>query len=218
MKIHLGKINLQPIIFLSSCIITILAIYFLTSYWRPTSHDDFFSQFMVNGYNFRKFQTGDSDFAKYKVGDQIDLTELISTDGESLLTNFPEDLLLLNVIDPFCGYCELSKDIVHETKKTKSQIQVAYLPVLFTSLEKEVDLRSYAQRIGFPECYRWKAEYKPPAILVQMPTPAHILVNRNGVILQVWFSSNKDKSIRKIMSDQMSADLRLITDVVRTLR
>jgi len=131
----------------------------------------FFSQFFTEGYDFRKFQSGDEDFAKYRVGNTIDLAKLISANGSRLLLTIPNELILLNVIDPQCGYCRLSKNIIKRTRQTTEERMIGYVPVLFTSAPEDIDINKFVQTLGFSECYRWEPGSKAPEILFSMPTP-----------------------------------------------
>lgn len=205
----------QLLVFIIASIFTFGIVFSFISLWGPNNSKEFFSQFFTEGYDFRKFQSGDEDFAKYVVGSKIDLTKLVSTEGNGLLLAIPNELLLLNVIDPQCGYCSLSKDIIRKSRQTTEERMIGYVPVLFTSAPDEIDIRKYVQTLGFSECYRWEAHSMPPEIFISMPTPSHILVNRKGIILQVWFSSNKYADIRVRMSNQLTSDLLLIDDVIK---
>lgn len=207
----------QLIIFLIACVSTVSVVYFANFLLSP-SKNEFFQQFFTEGYNFHKLQSNDEDFAKYKVGDKIDLSKLSTTNEDLFLSTAQEDLLLLVVIDPVCGYCSLSKDIMSEVRKTTNQVKIGYYPVLFTSNPSKVNLKSYVNSLGFTDSLKWEDSLKPPQLLISMPTPAHILVDRNGTIFQVWFSSNNDEKIRKRMSDQISSDLFVIRDVFQALK
>lgn len=207
----------QLIIFFTAFISTIAVAYFCNLFLAP-SKSKFFLQFFTEGYNFRKLQSEDKDFAKYRVGDKIDLNKLVTTDDSRFTLVMRQKLLLLVVIDPVCGYCKLSKDIMEETRKTAEKIGIDYYPVLFTSNPSKANLKKYAQSLGFEESLKWENISKPPELFAGMPTPAHILVDRDGTILQIWFSSNNDEKIRKRMSDQLSADLLLINDIFKALQ
>jgi hypothetical protein len=54
-----------------------------------------------------------------------------------------------------------------------------------------------------------------PDFLSKVVTPTHVLTNEQGVILQIWFGSDRDAGIRKRMSRQISSDLLLINDVLK---
>jgi hypothetical protein len=202
------------VVFAAAFSFTLLAYYSYGLFSAPPKNE-FHLQFFTQGYNFRKFQARDKDFASYRVGEKIDIKSFLSSEGnQPPPAETKDNLLLFVVINPRCPFCELSKDIMGEIKQTAARLNIAYHPVLISPLPPQSNLKEYAQSIGFKDSFHWKTA---PEKFVLMPTPAHVLVNRDGVILQVWFSSNRDEEIRKRMSEQISSDLSLIHEVVNAV-
>jgi hypothetical protein len=204
----------QIIVFLAAISLTLVTLFLFNKSFEPNK-TNYFTNFFAEGFNFRKFQTEDKDFAKYEVGNKIDIDKLVYTDGSSFIPKDREQLFLLDVISPVCRFCELSKDIMREVKETAAQLEIGYYPVLFAQIDSNINLKEYAQSIGFEDSLRWESTSQPPELLQIMPTPAHILVNKNGTIVQVWFSSSRDEKIRRRMSEQIASDLFLIRDVYK---
>ncbi|HEV7646152.1 MAG TPA: hypothetical protein VGO50_19605 [Pyrinomonadaceae bacterium] len=152
--------------------------------------DHFHSQFYTEGYNFRQ----------YRDGEKIDISHFEAMDGSRLLDVSKEELLLLFVVDPMCSYTKLSRDVAAYTKQTTDHLHMGYYPVMFVPNPHQADLTKYAAVIGFNDVFKWDSHTVVNEHFKSMPTPAHILVNREGLILQVWFCSDRNEEVRKRMS------------------
>lgn len=169
-----------------------------------------YSQFFIRGYDFRKMQDKDEDFSRLKVGETIDIGKIVGV-GNAVLPA-KGNLVLLAVVDPKCAYCVISKDI-YEGLQNGISDTVSYFPVVFNGNAVDPDLTAFSRSIGFQEIATWDDVSTVPDVLSRMPTPAHILVDRHGKVLQVWFSSSRDEDVRKRMTEQILSDLQLISRV-----
>ncbi|MCE7963130.1 MAG: hypothetical protein DYH05_11620 [Acidobacteria bacterium ACB1] len=169
-----------------------------------------YSQFFIRGYDFRKMQDEDEDFSRLKVGETIDIGKIVAVGNAALPAN--GNLVLLAVVDPKCAYCVISKDIYASLQNGISD-KVSYFPVVFNGNAGDTALTGFSRSIGFQEIATWDDVSTVPETLSRMPTPAHILVDRHGKVLQVWFSSSRDEDVRKRMTEQMLSDLQLISRV-----
>lgn len=197
--------------------IATLLIFYTFTYFNSKSPNDFHIQFYVDGYNFHKLQFNDKDFSKYKVGDKIDLNKVQMTNGTPLLSATQEELLLFVVIAPDCPFCRISEDIVSRSRIEAKKSGVGYYSICFVQISSKSSLKKFSQSMGFEDSFLWQDESKPPQDLISIPTPAHFLTDRNGTILQVWFSSSRDEKIRERMSNQISSDLLIIKDVYKSV-
>lgn len=204
--------RIQLIVLLGTFTCTVLG-YFLFDHFYWARGYNFHQKFYTQGYSFRALQAGDEDFIKYRVGEKIDLSKLRKSDGSELLASNEYPLILLAVLDPLCGYCRVSQDIMSELRVDKATSDIGYFPVLFTSIPETVDFVEYSKSIGFSDALKWEKSSHPPDLFAHMPTPAHILVDRNGSVLQVWFSSSRNEEVRKRMASQISSDINLIKDL-----
>lgn len=205
------------ILIFSCAFITTLLVFYTFTFFNSKSPDDFHIQFFVDGYNFHKLQSNDKDFSEYKVGDKIDLNKMQMTNGVPLLSVTQENLLLFVVIAPDCPFCRISEDIVNKSRKETKQIGIGYYSICFVPISSKSELKKFSQTMGFEDSFLWQDESRPPQNLVSIPTPAHFLTDRNGTILQVWFSSSRDEKIRERMSNQISSDLLIIKDVYKSI-
>jgi len=170
----------------------------------------FHERFFTSGYNFRAVQATDEDFSQYRIGEKIELTKLRSIRPDSSQLFEDAKLILLVVVDPECPFVKISGDISKEIKSRLSNSGIRYLPVVFTSVKPNVDLLAYAQSIGFHDLLIRDQASGSLDILSRMPTPSHVLVDNEGIILQVWFSSSRDFEVSRRMSAQIISDTSLI--------
>ena len=191
--------------------------YFLFEHFYWAKGYNFHEQFYTDGYSFRSLQTGDDDFSKYKIGEIVDPLSLKTRDGRSLVETYNEPLILLAIVDPACGFCRVSQDIMTGLRTDRNLSDVRYLPAIFTKVSESTDLIEYAESIGFSDFVTWRGSTATPEYMAHMPTPAHLLIDRNGKILQVWFSSSRDEMVRRRMKSQISTDVALIQDVYKVL-
>lgn len=173
--------------------------------------------FIKEGFDFRALRSLNPDLDNPKVGAKISLADLQTSRREKLSTFGNEELLLLAVVAPDCAACKFSEDMMQNIHKTTNELGIKYLPVVFTKVSPDVDIQRYAETLGFETCVLWSSELPVPESLATMITPSHILMNKDGVILQIWLGTNKDAETRKRMTKQISSDLFLINDIVKAI-
>lgn len=194
-------------IFITSFALTTFIVWF----FLPTSKSSeniYFRQ----GYDFRQLRLNNWDIA-LKLGDKLDITKIKNSEGKSLSSFSREKLFLLVAVDPSCPACNYSKDMMENIRKTTESIKVPYYPISITPNGSSVEMQKYAHKLGFDDDFYWSSESSAPSSLLQVITPTHILVDKDGTILQIWFGSNNDEKVRERMSEQISSDLLLIHDV-----
>lgn len=198
-------------IFFVSFVFTTSLIWFLLPA-KESSENMYFRK----GYDFRKLRQSNSDLDTVKIGEKLNIENFSSASGKSLSFS-NERLLLLVAIDPLCPACKSSKDMVTDVRETAEKNNIAYYPVLIASNRSNIDVQKYVQELGFEDYFYWSSESAPPKSLFQSVTPSHILVSKDGVVLQAWYGSNEKKEIRKMISNQISSDILLIKDVVKVI-
>lgn len=195
-------------IFAASFALTTLIVWLLLP-TNKNSENIYFRQ----SYDLRQLRLDNPDIAIIKSGDKLDITNIKNAKGKSLSSFSNENLFLLVAIDPSCPACSFSKDMMEDIRKTTASIEVAYYPVSTALTRSNNDMEKYAQSLGFEDCFYSSSE----SLLSQILTPSHILIDKDGTILQVWFGSNQNEEVRKRMSNQISSDLFLIHDVFQVL-
>ena len=174
--------------------------------------------FLTEGYDFRQKRSLNPDSVEPKTGTQINFADLQTSRGEKLSTLMSGDLLLIAVLDPGCGVCQLSKDMVETLRSQTGAMGINYLPVVLNYPTKDAEVQKYAEELGFETCIRWAGAGEPPISWKMLGTPSHVLVTKEGVVLQTWVGSNVDRDARMRMSRQIGSDLYLISDVIKAVQ
>lgn len=202
------------LIFLAAFLVPICAFFGYNGYQKLT-YKSFHERFFVEGYNFREMQSSDDDFAKVSPGDEIDVNKLVYSDDRKV--TFEDNLLLLAIVDPECEFCIISKDIF-EDLRNQIPTGISYTSAVFSRQETKESLNDYGQSIGFSDVIKWEELSSVPQSLSHMPTPAHILIDKNGTVLQVWFSSGREDDVRRRMSTQIVNEIKLINSIYPALQ
>ena len=66
--------------------------------------------------------------------------------------------------------------------------------------------------------YLVAADLSIPAGLRRMGTPVHVLLTKEGLILQTWTGTSMDPEVRMRMAKQISSDLLLIDHIVKIFK
>lgn len=95
---------------------------------------------------------------------------------------------------------------------------IRYLPLVLSDPSRDAEVQRYAEELGFETCVRWAGAGAPPISLKMIGTPSHVLLTKEGVVLQTWSGTNLDRDTRMRMSRQITSDLWLISDVIKTVQ
>lgn len=202
----------------SSALAITLLIGFAYRHFSQPAPDEFYRQYYTSGFDFR-FQTEDNYLSRYKIGSRIDTKQLISGSSDRNLEHQKGVLTLLAVVNPGCPYVMQSSDVNLSLKSAleSSEMPVRFLPAIFSSVKPGTDLNSYVQTLGFNDFVVWNSETKTPDLLTSMPTPGYILLDSEGIVLRIWFTSSSVESVRKRMSDQMISEIAIVKETIASL-
>jgi hypothetical protein len=212
------KSKLNIALFIGAFILTLLLVMLISRFGNPNPVDSGRNIFLKEGYDFRQKRLLNKDYSEPKFGSRISLVDLCTSKRQKVSNFLDGEMILLAVVDPDCAACGSSKDMVQNVRKNANEIGIKYLPIVFRKLPPDVDIQQYAETLGFETYIQWNSEFPAPESLRTMVTPSHILMNKDGVILQIWHGTNKDAATRIRMSAQISSDLYLINDVVNAIR
>lgn len=173
---------------------------------------------LKQGFDFRFYRVNDKTLNEPAIGSKLNLANLGTSKDEKVSDVLNQELLLLVVVDPLCRACDHSIDMMQDIRKTTNELGIKYLPIMFVKTETDFIAQEYAETLGFETCVRWHSDSPAPESLRTMVTPSHFLTTSNGVILQTWFGSDRQAEVRKRMSEQISSDLFLISDVIRAIK
>lgn len=175
---------------------------------KKTSENLYFRQ----SYDMRQLRLDNSDIETLKIGDRLDTATIKNVKGESISSFSDKNLLLLAVVSPTCQACDNSKDLMAEIRKSTANTKISYYPIL-TADSPTDELENYTKNLGFEKSLYASSTSPFPKML----TPSHILIDKNGTVIQTWFGSSSDKEGRKRIGYQISSDLLTIQDVFQAL-
>ncbi|HEX9929398.1 MAG TPA: hypothetical protein VGB02_12740 [Pyrinomonadaceae bacterium] len=174
---------------------------------------------ITEGYNFRKARNLNYSWVGPKLGERINLYQLKNSDGRSLAETVNTSYIMLITIDPECGYCRVSDDLIDSVREGLKPINIEYYPISFTSFDDSSNIDKFAISLGFQsKTFTWAEEGElPQESLQNIVTPAHLLLDNTGKVIQVWAGSNKEKNIRMKMGQQIIVDTMTINDTLTAL-
>lgn len=173
--------------------------------------------FLTEGFDFRQ-QRALNKFLEVDLGSKINLADFQTTNGESLPKLIKGNLLLLAILDPDCSACARSHDMLSNIRTHANELGIKYLPMVLRKFPPQFDASEFANALGFDTCIQSSTNAPVGDPLAKFGTPSHVLVNKDGVILQAWQGTNPNAATRKRMADQISSDLYLISDTVNAMR
>ncbi|HEX8566332.1 MAG TPA: hypothetical protein VF648_11855 [Pyrinomonadaceae bacterium] len=201
-------------VFIGSFILTsalILCIWWFNSPRKVSSSTIFAKQ----GFDFNALRDG-TESSGPEIGEIIDLTKLTDKNSRKLVDAAKEEILMLGVMSPACRASTASRNEFRLVEEKARTMGFGYYAVLLTKIPAQENFFDFAAEMGFKSnSFQWNAEEQAPPVLSQIVTPSHILVNKQGKVIQVWLGTNKDDEIKIRMREQIKADLNLIADVIK---
>lgn len=164
-------------------------------------------------FDLRRMRLDNSDIQTVKIGEKINAANIKTLKNETISSFADGNLFLLVLINPDCQTCNISKDLMSDIRQPISQTQILYFPLLIADTPTD-EMENYAKSLGFERALYVSSN----SVFSQMLTPSHILIDKNGTVIQIWFGSSNDKETRKRIGYQISSDLFLIQDVLQWLR
>lgn len=194
--------------------------YYLIDYLSEEEPIDAYKSFYFEGYDFQKMQSGDSDFQQFNPGETIELEGLYANDGDRNLAAYAKHLTLIVFLDPECPFTLRSSDIYSHLRTEIDPSTIHYAPVLMSSNTlTQKDATAYFASLGFTRGFIPNANKGITlGTFENIPTPAHILVNNDGIVLRVWFSSSNSSAVRMRMANQIANDIDFLLEVEEALR
>lgn len=115
---------------------------------------------------------------------------------------------MLATVDPDCGASWVARDELHDVRTHIAEANVLYILVSATTSRTPAEFFKYAGSVdGNAPAFVWsRAEAAPPESLLTMVVPSHMLVRRDGTILQTWPGTRQNRKIRFQMVNQIVAD------------
>lgn len=177
---------------------------FVTSFISKSRREPLFQRNVR--YDFSKHMNLDGSGPK--AGERLDLQRFAGRNGEQLPAAVSGDVFMLATVDPDCAAAGAARDELHDVRQQLARAHVPYLLVSATNSHPPGDFFKYAESLGVDApAFLWTSkEVSPPASLLSMVIPSHILVRRDGTILCTWPGTSQSKRVRFRMANQIIAD------------
>lgn len=212
-----SKLNIA--LFAGAFILTLVLVVVISRFFGPEASGTASRRiFLKEGYDFRQMHLLNQELAESELGSRIELADLQTSKREKLLSLVKGELILLAVVDPGCAACESSKDIMLTLRKNTDELGIKYLPIVLRKFPPDLDTQGYAETLGFDTCIEWPPDVALPDLFRSIGTPTHVLITKDGLVLNVWHGTAVQQETRKRMADQISSDLYLIDRTVRAMR
>ena len=124
------------------------------------------------------------------LGETIDLRSWRTRDGRTLAEVFKgHSLAMILLVNPSCGNCTSAKENFRTLREIVGQPGIPYYVLMIpASGDTPQKYFSYVDSLKLDvESFVWaNTETKPPASLVTMAVPSHLLVTKEGLVVNKW--------------------------------
>jgi hypothetical protein len=170
--------------------------------------------FLKQGFDFRALRS--ESWKEPAIGEKIDLKMLKAADGSGIAQLLGKQPVMLASINSTCGMCKVARDEMLVVREHVVPEGVQYFAVCFNPTGPAHNFFEYAKALKFPEpALKWEGEVPPPGSVLDMTVPSHLLLNQEGIVLQVWPGSSTEKDTRQRMASQIINDTLIINEVLR---
>jgi hypothetical protein len=187
----------KKILLIALCFLTVLVAAFVTSLTKSY----FFSRFDYD--SIRKDEK--ISWKGPEEGEKIKLSGF-KNERSAPIPQLPnKTLILLSLVDPKCGMCKRSADLIEHVRNEAESHQVKFFLISVTPEVSNEEFLEYAKTFGDSvEIFSWRNEDGSllPS-LQKMVVPSFILVDENGVVLRRFPGSSNEITIRDQMGTQI---------------
>ena len=115
---------------------------------------------------------------------------------------------MIAVVDPHCPACKAAQSQMRGVSDQLASSGIPYFVVMLSGPNSAREYFAYADSLGLGStAFIWRTdELQPPLSLVEMVIPSHLLLNRDGVIVDKWPGTHQDPLVRQRMTNQITAD------------
>ena len=170
-------------------------------------------------FDFRALRSSDQPWKGPALGEKIDLAKLKAADGSEITRLLDGQPIMLASINPACGMCKVARDEMLFIRDHIVPLGVQYHPVCFSPVDSSINFYEYAKLLGLNDpAFEWQGKASPAQSILDMTVPSHLLVDQDGIVLQVWPGSSADNEVRQRMGAQIVDDVQIINEVFRAGR
>ena len=174
------------------------------------------ASYLLEGYDFSGLRSKDNIWRGPQVGEKINLANLIERNGSTLENTIQQGPVMIAAVSATCEFCKIARD---QMQFVQSHVAVKNVKYYFVSFEgREADPNFYkfcdALNSAIP-AFRWSdGASAPQESLSKIITPAHLLIDRDGTVLEVWPGTSREQTVRDGMARQIVNDVSVILDTL----
>lgn len=163
----------------------------------------------TRGFDYDELINKGYDWTGPKIGEKIHLDYLKDSNGISLPQKLTHSKTLISIVDPECFACQTASDQMKYINEKLANSGVNYAVVSFSQKLTNEKLSEYVQSLGFgADSFIWadKNENILPSINT-MVLPTHILIDNEGNVIKTYPGTDKEKSTRDRMANQIVKEI-----------
>lgn len=123
------------------------------------------------------------------LGDTIDLLSFRTQKGETLAQAIKgHSLAMIVLVNPNCQTCTMSKESLNSLKDRVGKPGIPYFVLMIPDGSETEKYFGYADSLKLDaKSFVWSnPESKPPASLVNMTVPSHLMLTNEGLVVNKW--------------------------------
>ena len=160
------------------------------------------------GYDFNSRRV--KEFSGPTIGETLNVEAMQTEDGRSLIDVAAESsFYMIAVVDPQCGACKAAQSQMSGIREGLKSSGIPYFFVMLTDENNKAQYFAYVKSLGQgAKGFVWRTDGipSPPSSLVEMVVPTHLLLNRDGMVLDKWPGTHQDPVMRQRMVNQVLSD------------
>lgn len=171
--------------------------------------NSFFSFRDSRGFDYDSLIEKEYDWTGPKIGENINLNYLKDRNGNSLPQQLKQNRILLSVVDPECGACKIASDQMQYIQENTKNSNINYAVISFSQKLYLDELPHYAESLRLSaNTYSWVGGNDNILSSVKnMVLPSHILVDSDGNVIKTYPGTDKEKSTRDRMANQIIKEI-----------
>jgi len=143
------------------------------------------------------------------IGETIDLRSVKDRNGRTLAEAIKvKSLAMVVVVNPNCGACTTAKDSLRSLRERAEKAGFVYYVLMIPDGSDTQKYFAFADSLNLKaESFVWStADAKPPASLVTMTVPSHLLLTNEGLVVDKWLGIDKSASIQQATVNRIVAE------------
>lgn len=167
------------------------------------------SQPLSGGFDFSARREGPASGPL--IGERIDLAIPKERNGRPLgEAARGSSFCMIAIIDPHCAACKVATTQMRGIERRLRTPGIPYFVVMLSDSSDSASYFQYASSLGVSssETFVWDMLEAPvPSSLSQMIVPSHLLLSKDGIVVNKWPGTHQDPAVRQRMVNQITTDV-----------